>query len=107
MCGIAGFWELSGRSETKFNQIVREMADTLTHRGPDDSNVWLDSKAGFALGHRRLSIMDLSPAGRQPMISRNGRFVIAFNGEIYNHLELRSELNNNSDSSSSTSPGRI
>ena len=100
MCGIAGFWELSGRSETKFNQIVREMADTLTHRGPDDSNVWLDSKAGFALGHRRLSIMDLSPAGRQPMISRNGRFVIAFNGEIYNHLELRSELNNNSDSSS-------
>ena len=65
------------------------MADTVRHRGPDDSGVWADEGAGIALGHRRLSILDLSPAGHQPMASTGGRYVIAFNGEIYNHLELR------------------
>ena len=65
------------------------MADTVRHRGPDDSGVWADEGAGIALGHRRLSILDLSPAGHQPMASAGGRYVIAFNGEIYNHLELR------------------
>jgi asparagine synthase (glutamine-hydrolysing) len=68
------------------------MADALHHRGPDDSGVWTDYDAGLALAHRRLSILDLSPAGHQPMLSATSRFVIAFNGEIYNHLELRHEL---------------
>jgi len=68
------------------------MADTLHHRGPDDSGVWEDSEAGVALGHRRLAIVDLSPAGHQPMQSACGRFVLVFNGEIYNHFELRHAL---------------
>jgi len=71
------------------------MADTLTHRGPDDGDVWVDGAAGTALGFRRLSILDLSPAGRQPMVSPSGRRVIVFNGEIYNHAELRSQLEGN------------
>ncbi len=68
------------------------MADTLVHRGPDTAGYWLDEDVGIALGHRRLSILDLSAAGHQPMASASGRFVVAFNGEIYNHLELRAEL---------------
>lgn len=87
MCGIAGWLG------TEFNsEVVSRVRDALTHRGPDDSGVWVDEAAGIALAHRRLSILDLSPAGHQPMASSSGRYVIAFNGEIYNHLELRAEL---------------
>ena len=68
------------------------MADTLRHRGPDDDGYWIDAQAGIALSHRRLSIIDRSPLGRQPMLSRAGRYVIVFNGEIYNHRRLRVEL---------------
>jgi asparagine synthase (glutamine-hydrolysing) len=68
------------------------MTRVLAHRGPDDEGVWVDSDAGIGLGHRRLSIVDLSPAGHQPMDSPSGRYVITFNGEIYNHEELRAEL---------------
>ena len=68
------------------------MTDAIAHRGPDDYGVWLDSVSGIALGHRRLSIVDLSPHGRQPMASASGRYLIVFNGEIYNHLQIRSEL---------------
>lgn len=68
------------------------MADTLRHRGPDDAHVWVDPTEGVALGHRRLSIVDLSPTGAQPMMSSSGRYVIAFNGEIYNHLNMRDDL---------------
>jgi asparagine synthase (glutamine-hydrolysing) len=68
------------------------MADTLSHRGPDDAGVWADIDAGIAIAHRRLSIIDLSPAGHQPMLSPCGRFVLSFNGEIYNHLALRRQL---------------
>lgn len=88
MCGIAGALALGGG----LVDSVRKMTDTLHHRGPDDSGVWVDEAAGIGLGHRRLSILDLSPAGHQPMISACGRWVIAFNGEIYNHQTLRSEL---------------
>jgi asparagine synthase (glutamine-hydrolysing) len=68
------------------------MTRALAHRGPDDEGVWVDSEAGIGLGHRRLSIVDLSPAGHQPMVSHSGRYVITFNGEIYNHADLRAEL---------------
>jgi len=68
------------------------MGDTIAHRDPDDSGVWCDNDAGVCLAHRRLSIVDLSPAGHQPMLSGSGRYVIVFNGEIYNHLSLRAEL---------------
>lgn len=73
------------------------MADALRHRGPDDAGVWVDGEAGIGLAHRRLSIIDLSPAGHQPMVSAGGRYVVAFNGEIYNHLNLRRELEINAD----------
>ena len=68
------------------------MTDTLVHRGPDAGDIWLDPEAGLALGHRRLSIIDLSPAGAQPMVSSCGRFVVSYNGEVYNADELRPEL---------------
>jgi asparagine synthase (glutamine-hydrolysing) len=68
------------------------MTSCLLHRGPDDAGVWVDEEAGVALGHRRLSIVDLSPLGHQPMEARGGRYMVAFNGEIYNFPELRREL---------------
>lgn len=89
MCGIAGVLSKSESGENLTAQ-ARIMADAMTHRGPDSSGLWLGS--GIALSQRRLSILDLSPAGHQPMISRSGRFVISYNGEIYNFKSLRSEL---------------
>jgi asparagine synthase (glutamine-hydrolysing) len=72
--------------------LIRAMTDTIAHRGPDDEGYWVDEGAGVAFGHRRLSIVDLSPHGRQPMVSADGRWVLTFNGEIYNHAEIRAEL---------------
>ncbi len=92
MCGITGFLTPSGCCEEPLRAIAQAMADSLTHRGPDSDGVWVDAQAGIALGHRRLAILDLSPLGAQPMVSANGCQVIAFNGEVYNHLELRPEL---------------
>lgn len=74
------------------------MASALRHRGPDDCGVWFDSSAGLGLGHTRLAIVDLSPAGHQPMLSASRRYAIAFNGEIYNHAELRAQLEGGSGS---------
>ncbi|ABB32401.1 asparagine synthetase [Geobacter metallireducens GS-15] len=93
MCGITGFMDFSlqcGPDAMRAN--ARRMADALMHRGPDDSGAWCDQGAGVGLAHRRLSILDLTPAGHQPMESRSGRFTIVFNGEIYNHQALRKEL---------------
>ena len=90
MCGICGV--LRSGSETSLAGTARVMTNTLHHRGPDDVGIWADPEAGVAMGHKRLSIIDLSPAGAQPMISPCGRYVIAFNGEIYNHLALRENL---------------
>ena len=91
MCGFCGFIT-PGWSSEKLNATVSRMNDCIVHRGPDDAGTWADAASGIALGHRRLSIVDLSPAGHQPMVSQGGRFVIVFNGEIYNFPELRKEL---------------
>lgn len=95
MCALVGFLNPSSSKKTPqaLNEIALRMSDTLIHRGPDDSGIWCDATLGIALAHRRLSILDLSQAGHQPMHSHSGRFVIVYNGEIYNHLEIRSELN--------------
>ncbi|OWL86391.1 asparagine synthase (glutamine-hydrolyzing) [Halopseudomonas aestusnigri] len=90
MCGIAGF---ISHGTSAFEHIATRMADQISHRGPDGAGVWFDAEAGVALAHRRLAILDLSDAGRQPMLSADGRFVLVFNGEIYNHLELRRTIN--------------
>ena len=92
MCGLAGFLTTDGIERDALASIAQSMADALIHRGPDDTGVWTDETSGFAFGFRRLSIIDLSPAGHQPMISADGRYVIAFNGEIYNFAELRADL---------------
>lgn len=93
MCGITGFIHL-GVSRNESLTRLEEMLSPIYHRGPDDSGTWIDEQSYIALGHRRLSILDRSSLGRQPMASACGRFVIVFNGEIYNHLELRSDLEN-------------
>lgn len=92
MCGITGFWQREGFQASSASAIAERMARMLAHRGPDGSGVWQDDSVGLALAHRRLAVVDLSPAGHQPMISRCGRFVLVFNGEIYNHLEIRARL---------------
>lgn len=95
MCGIVGIWDPNERLEIHPDDMARicdRMAERLIHRGPDDHGLWRDSSARICLAHRRLSIVDLSPTGRQPMASANGRFQITFNGEIYNWQELRVEL---------------
>ncbi|MHB1530202.1 MAG: asparagine synthase (glutamine-hydrolyzing) [Acidiferrobacteraceae bacterium] len=89
MCGIAGCWVLGRVAEPA---ILVAMANAIGYRGPDDSGIWVDARSGVGLAHRRLSIVDLSTAGCQPMVSTSGRFVIIFNGEVYNHLELRVAL---------------
>ena len=92
MCGLAGFLQANGLVSEQPHALAARMGERIAHRGPDDSGVWLDANAGISLAHRRLSILDLSPAGHQPMVSVSGRYVIVFNGEIYNHLGLRREL---------------
>ncbi len=91
MCGITGFVG-SPVGAGELTTVVRAMCDALAHRGPDDAGEWIDPSAGVAIGFRRLAIIDLSPAGHQPMISASGRFVATLNGEIYNFEELRGEL---------------
>ena len=88
MCGIAGFTRF--RHQFGSEKALKTMGDAIRHRGPDASGVYLDEKVGLC--HRRLSIIDLSESGNQPMISSDGNYVIVFNGEIYNFLSLRSEL---------------
>ncbi|MCC6544198.1 MAG: asparagine synthase (glutamine-hydrolyzing), partial [Nitrospirae bacterium] len=92
MCGIIGFLNHEGFDCVEASVTIGKMAGAVKHRGPDDSGQWLDGNAGIALGHRRLSVIDLTAAGHQPMESDCGRFILAFNGEIYNHLELRHSL---------------
>jgi asparagine synthase (glutamine-hydrolysing) len=92
MCGITGFVEsVRGGGSLDLKKVALDMADALHHRGPDAKDVWIDER-GVALAHTRLSILDLSTNGGQPMASETGRYVLVFNGEIYNHLDLRKEL---------------
>ncbi|MDY7002145.1 MAG: asparagine synthase (glutamine-hydrolyzing), partial [Thermodesulfobacteriota bacterium] len=91
MCGIAGFWGPRKPADF-FQDTLRNMSETLSHRGPDGSGLWFDETSGLGLTHRRLSIMDLSPAGAQPMQSGDGRLQIVFNGEVYNFMDLRQEM---------------
>src|SRR5438309_636537 len=93
MCGLTGYLDSECHStHDELSAQVTQMADTLRHRGPDDAGTWVDASVGIALGFRRLSILDLSPTGRQPMHSACGRYVLVFNGEIYNFRFLREEL---------------
>ncbi len=92
MCGLAGAWHRRGASAPELTALGLRMGAAIAHRGPDDAGAWAEPEAGLVLAHRRLSILDLSPEGHQPMASADGRWVIAFNGEIYNHRALRQEL---------------
>lgn len=92
MCGFTGFYALNAcKSNMDLRSICQNMTDQLQHRGPDSGDVWQDKDHPIALGHRRLSILDLSEHGAQPMASHSDRYMIAFNGEIYNHLDLRAQ----------------
>ena len=82
MCGFTGFIYDACPSE-KWHIILNNMSETMIHRGPDDSGIWFDAKTGVGLAHRRLSIIDLTKEGHQPMQSHSGRFIIVYNGEIY------------------------
>ncbi len=92
MCGIVGLLRAPGMARGELSARAAAMAATIAHRGPDDDGVWTNETAGVAFGHRRLAIIDLSPHGSQPMVAAGGQYVICYNGEIYNHLELRDEL---------------
>ncbi len=92
MCGIAGYYEPGGLTEESSRRELAAMSSAIAHRGPDGSGQWIDESAGIALVHRRLAVIDLSSAGSQPMVSAGGRWVISYNGEIYNFEELRREL---------------
>jgi asparagine synthase (glutamine-hydrolysing) len=90
MCGLTGIFDVSTKGLDSLDERVKRMADRLVHRGPDSVGVWVGD--GVALGHRRLSIVDLSVAGAQPMRSACGRYIMAFNGAVYNHLDIRRDL---------------
>src|SRR5213595_667635 len=92
MCGLTGFAAPAADSDDRLLHTVRRMCGALEHRGPDDSGEWIDGPSGVAIGFRRLAIIDLSPAGHQPMHSASERYVATLNGEIYNFEELRREL---------------
>jgi asparagine synthase (glutamine-hydrolysing) len=92
MCGLTGFFRKQLLPESTLVDQLKQMVTTLYHRGPDSEGIWVDGTRGIALAHRRLAIQDLSPLGHQPMQSHDGRYVIVFNGEIYNFPDLRREL---------------
>src|SRR5690348_9479500 len=92
MCGIAGLWRVGGAAEERLRAEARAMTDAIAYRGPDGHGHWLDASAGIALGHRRLAIIDLTETGHQPMATADGRFVITYNGELYNTAEMAAEL---------------
>jgi len=93
MCGIAGYLQAAaGPADDEAERRLRRMIAAIAHRGPDSDGIWADPEAGVGFGHKRLSIVDLSAAGAQPMTSHSGRYVTVYNGEIYNHADLRREI---------------
>ena len=92
MCGITGIINLDNLASESLSNICLQMTNSMFHRGPDDVGVWSDTRGLVALGHRRLSILDLSPEGHQPMLSSTGRYVISYNGEVYNYIDIRKRL---------------
>ena len=92
MCGISGIIKQNNTNTFDLESEIVKMSQSLRHRGPDNSGTWIDNNNGVALGHQRLSILDLSAAGNQPMQLQNKNLVLSFNGEIYNHLEIREKL---------------
>ena len=91
MCGIAGYFDIN-LDQRDLIQRTNVMSKELDHRGPDSHGEWSDQNLSISIGHRRLSILDLTETGHQPMISSSGRYVISYNGEIYNHRQLRTDL---------------
>ena len=89
MCGITG---ILGSNDNLRKNILSKMTFSLTHRGPDSREIWIDADNLVGLGHTRLAIIDLTKTGNQPMFSKNNRYVIVYNGEIYNHLEIKSKI---------------
>ena len=102
MCGIAGFFCSNDKEFYECLNSLDDIKRTLFHRGPDDNGEWHDKSQLIAFAHTRLSVLDLSKAGHQPMISNNERYILVFNGEIYNHLQLREKLNSNWNGTSDT-----
>jgi asparagine synthase (glutamine-hydrolysing) len=99
MCGLAGFWgDSSALNATESNGILKSMSRAIAHRGPDGNGNWYDQRHGVGLCHTRLAVIDLSTAGHQPMVSATGRYVLTFNGEIYNHQSIRQQLESVSSS---------
>ena len=94
MCGIAGIINYNSIIKDQLSSIVGSMIRTIGHRGPDGNGIWKNEKGNICFGHARLSIIDLSDEGNQPMVSHSGNFIITFNGEIYNYIEIRKELKN-------------
>ncbi len=92
MCGIAGIYSPLLRQQNHLERVCLKMGEAISHRGPDGGGTWCDGDTGLAFAHRRLSIVDLSPAGNQPMVSSDERFVICYNGEVYNSGDIRQEL---------------
>ena len=92
MCGIAGLWKNHSDQRETLNHEAIQMASNIEHRGPNSSGFWSDPAIGLAISHQRLSILDLSEKGNQPFISANGRYIVSYNGEIYNHKSLRRKL---------------
>ena len=90
MCGIAGIFNLDRQPASPV--ILEKMTASIAHRGPDGSGHWYEDESGIGLGHRRLAIIDLSKAGQQPMQTSDGRYTITYNGEIYNYLNLKKQL---------------
>jgi asparagine synthase (glutamine-hydrolysing) len=88
MCGITGLIHINNAPVSPV--LLKKMTDSIAHRGPDGEGHWIEGNVG--IGHRRLAVIDLSPAGHQPMISEDNRYVLSYNGEIYNFRELRAEL---------------
>lgn len=98
MCGIVGFCDRNGRRTAgTLRQSLGGMVSKISHRGPDSAGYWIDESVGLALGHRRLSIMDVSQAGQQPMMSQCERYIITFNGEIYNYRNIRNKIDKEQD----------